>query len=54
MEAIEERQGLMIGSIEEVAFRMGFIDAEGLKQQARLMERSAYGQYLLAVADGAR
>ena len=54
VEAIEERQGLMIGSIEEVAFRMGFIDAEGLKRHARRMDRSAYGQYLLAVADGAR
>ncbi|MDB4891936.1 MAG: Glucose-phosphate thymidylyltransferase [Gemmatimonadetes bacterium] len=54
VEAIEERQGLMIGSIEEVAFRMGFIDAESLRELARPLARSSYGQYLLAVADGLR
>jgi glucose-1-phosphate thymidylyltransferase len=54
VEAIEERQGLMIGSIEEVAFRMGFIDAESLRQLARPLAKSSYGQYLRAVADGLR
>ena len=54
VEAIEERQGLMIGSIEEVAFRMRFIDAEGLRRRAMRMERSEYGRYLLGVADGSR
>ena len=54
VEAIEERQGLMIGSIEEVAFRMGFIDAGGLRRRAMRMDRSAYGQYLIGVADGSR
>ena len=54
VEAMEERQGLMIGSIEEVAFRMGFIDARGLRQRAHELIRSAYGEYLLAVADGSR
>jgi glucose-1-phosphate thymidylyltransferase len=52
VEAIEERQGLMIGSIEEVAFRMGFIDADGLRRLAGPLARSTYGQYLLALADG--
>ena len=52
VEAIEERQGLMIGSIDEVAFRMGFIDAAGLRRRAMHMDRSAYGQYLLGVAEG--
>ena len=52
VEAIEERQGLMIGSIDEVAFRMGFIDAAGLRRRAMHMDRSAYGQYLIGVADG--
>jgi glucose-1-phosphate thymidylyltransferase len=52
VEAIEERQGLMIGSIEEVAFRMGFIDAASLRQLAQSSAKSSYGQYLLAVADG--
>jgi glucose-1-phosphate thymidylyltransferase len=54
VEAIEERQGLMIGSIEEVAFRMGFIDAASLQRLAQPSARSSYGQYLLAVADGRR
>ena len=54
VEAIEERQGLMIGSIEEVAFRMGFIDAASLRQLAQASAKSSYGQYLLAVADGTR
>jgi glucose-1-phosphate thymidylyltransferase len=54
VEAIEERQGLMIGSIEEVAFRMGFIGADDLRQLARVSAQSTYGQYLLAVADGVR
>ncbi|MEO8333829.1 MAG: glucose-1-phosphate thymidylyltransferase RfbA [bacterium] len=54
VEAIEERQGLMIGSIEEVAYRMSFIDADGLRELARPSAQSRYGQYLLAVADGTR
>lgn len=54
VESIEERQGLMIGSIEEVAFRMGFIDAEGLCRIALPLQRSAYGQYLLTIANEAR
>jgi glucose-1-phosphate thymidylyltransferase len=54
VEAIEERQGLMIGSIEEVAFRMGFINASELRQLARASAQSSYGQYLLAVAEGVR
>jgi glucose-1-phosphate thymidylyltransferase len=47
VEVIEERQGLKIGSIEEVAYRMGFIDAEQLKAIAQPLVKSGYGQYLL-------
>jgi glucose-1-phosphate thymidylyltransferase len=47
VQVIEERQGLKIGSIEEVAYRMGFIDAEGLKAVATPLVKSGYGQYLL-------
>jgi glucose-1-phosphate thymidylyltransferase len=44
--AIEERQGLMVACIEEIAFRMGYIGREDLARLARAMESSAYGQYL--------
>ena len=44
---IEERQGLKIGSIEEVAWRRGFIDDEGLAALARPLARSGYGSYLM-------
>ena len=47
VQVIEERQGLKIGCIEEVAYRMGFIDAEKLKSIAAPLVKSGYGQYLL-------
>jgi glucose-1-phosphate thymidylyltransferase len=43
---IEKRQGTKIGCIEEVAFRMGFINEEQLKQQADALIKSGYGNYL--------
>lgn len=46
IEALESRQGLMVGSIEEVAFRMGYIDAAQLDQLARQHSGSTYGDYL--------
>ena len=50
IEAIENRQGLMVGSIEEVAFRMRFIDSEGLVRAAAPFRKNEYGQYLLRIA----
>jgi glucose-1-phosphate thymidylyltransferase len=47
VQVIEERQGLKIGCIEEVAYRMKFIDAEQLKTIAQPLVKSGYGQYLL-------
>ena len=47
VQAIEERQGLKIGCIEEVAYRMGFIDADGLRALAAPLMKSGYGEYLL-------
>ncbi len=47
VQAIEERQGLKIGCIEEVCYKMGYIDAEQLKTLARPLEKSGYGTYLL-------
>ncbi len=45
--AIEERQGLMVACLEEIAYRMGYISASELMRLARAMDASAYGQYLL-------
>lgn len=43
---IEKRQGMKIGCIEEVAFRMAFINEDQLLQQAQLLSKSGYGMYL--------
>lgn len=47
VQVIEERQGLKVGCIEEVAYRMGFIDAQQLEVIARPLVKSGYGAYLL-------
>jgi len=51
VQAIEERQGLMVACLEEIAFRMGYIDAANLARLARGMESSTYGQYLLRLLE---
>jgi glucose-1-phosphate thymidylyltransferase len=47
IEVIEDRQGLKIGCIEEVAYEMGFIGAEQLEKQAQKFMKSGYGEYLM-------
>lgn len=47
VQVIEERQGLKIGCIEEIAFNMGFINEEQLEKVAQPLVKSGYGQYLL-------
>lgn len=47
VQIIEHRQGLKIGCLEEIAFRMGFIDKEQLKILAEPLKKSGYGEYLL-------
>jgi glucose-1-phosphate thymidylyltransferase len=49
--AIEERQGLMVACLEEIAYRMGYITAADLERLARAMAASAYGQYLFRVLE---
>ncbi len=48
---VEERQGLRIGSPEEAAYRMGFIDAAGLRSVATRLGSSGYGEYLLGLLE---
>jgi glucose-1-phosphate thymidylyltransferase len=49
IETIERRQGLKIACPEEIAFRMGYIDAVQLERLAQPMRKNSYGQYLLGV-----
>ncbi len=49
IETIERRQGLKIACPEEIAYRMGYIDAQRLERLAEPMRKNSYGQYLLAV-----
>jgi glucose-1-phosphate thymidylyltransferase len=51
VQVIEERQGLKIGCIEEVAFREGFITAGQLEEIAKPLVKSGYGKYLMSVLD---
>ncbi len=46
VQAVEERQGMMISCLEEIAYRMGYIDKEKLRQQARRYNGNQYGVYL--------
>ena len=47
--AVEQRQGLKIGAVEEVAYRMGFIDAAQVERLAAPLRGNPYGDYLLAM-----
>ncbi len=51
IEVIEKRQGLKIACLEEIAFKSGWITAEQLLQTAKPMEKIAYGQYLINLAE---
>ena len=49
---LEERQGLQMGSPDEIAFANGWLDREGLLERAKLFGKNEYGSYLVRVADG--
>jgi glucose-1-phosphate thymidylyltransferase len=51
VQVIEERQGLKIGAIEEAAFKMGFIDANQLKELAQPLLKSGYGTHLMSLLE---
>jgi len=51
IQAIEERQGLMVACLEEIAFRMGYISLDDLARIASKMASSTYGQYLRAIVE---
>jgi len=51
VQAVEDRQGLMISSPEEIAYRQGFINREQLRTLAKKMGSNGYGAYLLRLAD---
>ena len=50
VQVIEERQGLKVGCIEEIAFKQGFINKQQLKDIAKKLVKSGYGNYLLKLA----
>jgi len=51
VQVIEERQGLKIGCVEEIAYRMNFISKEGLEEISRPLINSGYGKYLLQILE---
>jgi glucose-1-phosphate thymidylyltransferase len=52
VQAVQERQGMMISCPEEIAYRMGFIDQDKLIQLASQFNGNRYGDYLRQLADG--
>jgi glucose-1-phosphate thymidylyltransferase len=51
IQAIEERQGLMVACLEEIAYHMGYITAQDLRRLAQMMNNSSYGLYLTRVLE---
>lgn len=49
IETIEKRQGLKVACIEEIAYRMGYIDADQVRRLAWPMQKNGYGQYLMEI-----
>jgi glucose-1-phosphate thymidylyltransferase len=51
VQTVEERQGMMISCLEEIAYRLGYIDKEQLRQQAVRLSGNEYGKYLLRLVE---
>jgi glucose-1-phosphate thymidylyltransferase len=54
IQALEERQGLMVACVEEIAWRLGWISAADVRRIAEPMKHNSYGQYLLALLEEER
>ncbi len=52
MQTIEKRQGLKVGCIEEIAYKMGYIDKDKLLELAQPLKKSGYGDYLIRLVEG--
>jgi glucose-1-phosphate thymidylyltransferase len=52
VQTVQERQGLYISAPEEIAFRRGFLTAEDLRARGEALGKTAYGRYLIDVANG--
>lgn len=52
VETVQDRQGLKIACPEEIAYNLGYINKDQLKELAKPLAKNEYGQYLLAIADG--
>tara|TARA_R110002050_G_scaffold300423_1_gene469706 strand:+ start:777 stop:1655 length:879 start_codon:yes stop_codon:yes gene_type:complete len=51
IETLEKRQGLKVACLEEIAYRMGFIDKGQLQAQAQLLKKNSYGAYLMKILE---
>jgi len=52
IQTLEKRQGLKVACLEEIAYRMGYIDAQQLEQLAQPLRKSGYGEYLMDILGG--
>jgi glucose-1-phosphate thymidylyltransferase len=52
VQTIQARQGMLVGCVEEVAYRMGFIDADALRRHARRLNKTELGRVLALLAEG--
>jgi glucose-1-phosphate thymidylyltransferase len=51
IQALQDRQGLMVACLEEIAYSLGYLTAEDLRRVAAPMKNNAYGQYLLRLVE---
>lgn len=52
VQTVEQRQGLKVACLEEIAFHMGWLSKASLLIQAEALNKTSYGEYLLKVAGG--